>query len=94
MSSVALIATVLASLVFLGVIVFRVRKLMADRRDETTFELARPKTEHEFDLSRTHPGERDFDLSRPASAEKEGFDFDSKRRARRKSIPGPWNNRR
>jgi hypothetical protein len=94
MSTFALMATVLASLIFLAIIVVRVRKQITARKDQTTFDPARPRTEHEFDLSRTPPGERDFDLSRSSSGEKEGFDFNSKRRARRKSIPGPWGRRR
>ena len=36
----------------------------------------------------------DFNISRPASEEKKGFDFASKRQAHRKSFPGPWNRNR
>jgi hypothetical protein len=103
MSSFSTIVTVLASLVFLVVITRQVMKQIASRKDRETFDLSRSKSEHEFDLSRHHAdanatqepsSELDFDLTRQHPDKKEGFDFDSKRRARRKSIPGPWNRRR
>ena len=71
MSTIAIIITVLSSIVFLGVIIVLVMNQRESRQERI-----------------------DFNLSRPASEEKKGFDFASKRQAHRKSFPGPWNQNR
>ncbi|TDI31633.1 MAG: hypothetical protein E2P00_08530 [Acidobacteria bacterium] len=71
MSVIAIILTVVFSVIFLGVIIV----LVLNRRESGRERI-------------------DFDISRPASEEKKGFDFASKRQAHRKSFPGPWNQHR
>lgn len=71
MSVIAIIITVVISIIFLGVIIVLALNQREGGRERI-----------------------DFDISRPASEEKKGFDFASKRQAYRKSFPGPWNRNR
>ena len=83
MSTLAIVLTVMASAVFLGVIILAVLKQIAACQDQQEFDIAHEKSETEFDLARGGKEEK-----------KEGFDFASKRQVHRKSFPGPWNRRR
>jgi hypothetical protein len=71
MSIIAIIITVVISIIFLGVILVLVLNQRESGRERIN-----------------------FDISRPVSEEKKGFDFASKRQAHRKSFPGPWNQNR